>query len=363
MKKDKRLDKSLKKLESYNVSSRIKFRAKKTATLGYSIYFDYYTHGRRNYDFLSLYLTGDPVNDNNTLGKALEIRRIKEMNVSHQAAGVKSSEWKRRSDILEYMKAVSKDKNRTWQVAINALAQYQAPPIRFLDVTAKFVEGFRSFLLDNYSQNTAWLYLSIFKTALNMAVREGILMQSPADGISIKKIETEREFLTTEELELLQKTPCQDSEIKRAFLFACYTGLRVSDIILLDWQSIDLQEDTITLRQKKTKEMLYIPLLPKAKDLLGKQGTGLVFKLPTHSWINSKLKAWVRAAGIDKNISFHTARHTFAIMAIDAGVEVAIIQKLLGHTVLATTMVYAKVRDKTLTGAAHKMQAFLDSGK
>ncbi len=359
MTKDERLQKHLTKLSSFNASSKIKLRAKATRIHGYSLYFDYSIKGQRKYDFLNLYLTGDTTRDTDALSQALIMRKMKESDVAYQSAGFRISTWKRKSDVTEYIRTSGRNKSRVWASVANALEKYSQSQIRFMDLNQVFIEKFKDYLLETLSQNTAWVYLNTFKTALNQALQEGIISTNPADGITIKKRETDRPFLTQEEIAMLHTTDCISWEVKRAFLFACYSGLRISDISRLDWKAIDVIKGTITTRQKKTDAMLYVPLLPQAAKLLGEPSTGLVFELPSDSYINKILKIWAKDAGIQKAISFHSSRHTYAIMAIEAGIEINVIQKLLGHSLLTTTMVYAKIHDKAVFQAADKFTRYL----
>ncbi|HRU83620.1 MAG TPA: site-specific integrase [Candidatus Cloacimonas sp.] len=360
MTKDERIQKHLQKLTSYNASSKIKIRAKATRIHGYSLYFDYSIKGQRIYDFLNLYITGDATRDKEVLNQALTMRRMRESDIAYQTAGFRISNWKRKSDVAEYIRTIGQNKSRVWASVATALEKYSQSPVRFMDINKEFIEKFRDYLLENLSQNTAWLYLNTFKTALNLAVNEEIISTNPGNGITIKKYETDRPFLSQEEIALLTSTDCSFPEIKRAFLFACYSGLRISDVGRLDWKAIDLTKNIITIRQKKTDAMLYVPLLPPARRLLGEPSTGLVFDLPSQAFINKKLKEWAKDAGIQKQISFHTSRHTYAIMAIEAGIEINVIQKLLGHSMLTTTMVYAKIHDKAVFQAADKFTKYLE---
>jgi len=359
MTKEERIQKSIKKLISYNSSSKVKLRAKATRIHGYSIYFDYSMKGQRTYDFLNLYITGDATHDSETLAQALEIRKLKEADLAHQAAGFRVNTWQRKSDVVEYIREAGKKRTHAWACVARALQDFHPGTLRFMDLTQNIIEDFREYLLEKYSQNTAWVYLNTFKTALNQAVKDSIIVTNPAQGISVKKLETERAYLTHDELDQIKNTECRQPEVKRAFLFACYSGLRISDIARLDWRAIDLDKGTISTRQKKTNAMLYVPLLPMAQKLIGEPSTGLVFDMPSDSFVNRELKIWAASAGIDKSISFHSSRHTYAILAIEAGIEINVIQKLLGHSIISTTMVYAKVHDKALFQAADKFNKYL----
>jgi integrase len=167
--------------------------------------------------------------------------------------------------------------------------------------------------------------------------------------------EPELEFLQVEEVKSLAAITIDDpygAEIRRAFLFSCYTGLRISDIETLTWGKITNNPMNIIKRQEKTNNPVYIPLGKTAQKIIvdGKphKSDELVFNLSDHNRRMSyyHLKAWAKEAGIDKHIGWHTARRTFATMALETGADLLTVAKLLGHTGLSTVTKYAKVRDK-----------------
>jgi integrase len=130
-------------------------------------------------------------------------------------------------------------------------------------------------------------------------------------------------FLDFEEITLLDKTPCRNNEdVKRAFLFACFTGLRISDVKALCWKQVS--NDTIKFRQKKTKEYEIMPLSEQASKYLGTRGNPdeIIFKLKEDENTRRILIKWAKNAKLTKSISFHTARHTFATMALTYGVDI-----------------------------------------
>jgi integrase len=143
-----------------------------------------------------------------------------------------------------------------------------------------------------------------------------------------------------------------DSEIHRAFLFACYTGLRVSDLETLTWGQIETNPMQIIKRQKKTDMPVYIPLNETVKKIIGVGGkhapADKVFNLPNGHRRQSYhvLKRWAKAASIDKNVGWHTARRTFATLALENKVDIYTVAKLLGHTSIKQVAKYAKVTDK-----------------
>lgn len=340
-------------LKAINKRHKVKIRAKKRNDGSFSIYLDTWQAGKRNYEFLDLCLTGNPTHDKEIRSRAYKARDIRESELEMMPSAMT---WKKKQDFKEYWLAISKNRSNVWNSAIKAFAEFYPKPIPFTAINNRLIEDYKDYLLSRLENNSAILYLGILKTALNEAVRDEILPSNPAKYVSIRHIEKERTHLDQNELDLLVSTPCKLSEVKRAFLFACYTGLRYSDIELLTWDRIDIVNNFISIRQKKTKELLTIPMIPQAKALLTDvAGTGKVFGLPGPQWVNRILKQWGEAAGISKNLTFHVARHTFAVQGLEAGVDITVLQKLLGHTLLSTTMIYAKVSKNLLQQAADKL--------
>lgn len=231
--------------------------------------------------------------------------------------------------------------------------------ILFSQIDLKLIESFRMFLLNApqgggkkgvISQNTASTYFSIFKAALKQAFIDGYLTVDI--GAKIKGIqgqESRREYLTIEELNRLAQTPC-DPLLKRAALFSALTGLRHCDIQKLKWSEIEVFNGGYRLNftQQKTKGVEYMPISEQAFQLCGerKDGEQLVFGgLPDPSWINRPIKKWVAEAGITKHITYHCFRHSYATLQLAGGTDIYTVSKMLGHTNVRTTQVYAKVVD------------------
>ena len=153
----------------------------------------------------------------------------------------------------------------------------------------------------------------------------------------------------------LANTKCINDDIKRAFLFACFTGLRFSDLGNLTWEMIhfDGKRYKLAFRQKKTRGYEYFPLPETAIKLLFNNQDNIinlphnrVFKVHDLNWYNKVLKKWAREAGINKHMSSHVGRHTFATLALSQGVDIYTVSKLLGHKSLNHTQIYAKIIDE-----------------
>ena len=249
------------------------------------------------------------------------------------------------------------------------LKEYWGEPILvFSDISAKLCNGYRDYLLDlncagnkkgKISQNTASSYFAVFKAMLKRAFVEGFLTVDIASRLeSIPGIEGHREHLTIEEVNMLANTECDNPVIKRAALFSILTGLRHVDIKQLQWKNVveEGEHYSVRLRQQKTKEIVDMPISEQAYQLCGERGKGddYIFEgLPDPSWINRPVKIWVKKAGITKHITFHCFRHTYATLQLTGGTDVYTVSKMLGHTNVRTTQIYAHVVDEKKKKAAN----------
>ena len=194
-------------------------------------------------------------------------------------------------------------------------------------------------------------YIVALGTCLNMAVRKEYIESNPVDKIDkadkIKPKQANRGFLTADEVKVLANTECSNNEVKRAFLFSCYCGLRFSDVSKLCTRNIVKIDDKYfaDIVITKTGKHENLPLNNKAMayvDIKAEKDKK-IFDLSDNRTCNAILKRWAKSANIDKNISFHTARHTFGTLAITLGVEVYTLSKLMGHADVRTTQIYADV--------------------
>lgn len=200
-------------------------------------------------------------------------------------------------------------------------------------------------------------YVSTLNMCLNMAVRRGYIESNPFTKIErnelIKADKPNRGYLTLDELTMLENTTCVNNEVKRAFLFSCYCGLRFSDVQKLVRGNIVKQGErfAIDFVCTKTQKREVVPLGQKALAILGDYlscAGERLFGLPTNQSTNLDIKKWAKQAGITKNVTFHIARHTFATSLITKGADVYKVSKLMGHSDVKVTMVYAEVVNKAL---------------
>jgi len=212
------------------------------------------------------------------------------------------------------------------------------------------------------SQNSAVSYFGKLKAALKQAFKDGYLTTDiNAKTEPVKQAETQRNVLTIEELNSLVKTECNNPLLKRAAIFSALTGLRFSDIKNLVWGKLEYIEGNgyfIHFKQQKTKGVEVLPISEQAFGLLGerKEPNDKVFEGLTYSaYENKHLYQWIGAAGIQKEITFHCFRHTFATLQLSKGTDIYTVSKMLGHRELKTTQIYAKIVDQTKREASNKI--------
>jgi integrase len=196
-------------------------------------------------------------------------------------------------------------------------------------------------------------YQQRFVAVFNAAITEGHIKVNPFDLIKknerIAKVRSTKDSLTMDEVErIADVVPVkkEDAEVQRAFLFACFAGIRISDIRELKWTDIKEMGEykAIVKIQVKTDELVTVPLCKKAMEYLPDQREDeYVFHLPLKTGLRLGLKRIIDAAGIDSPTTFHTSRHTFATLTFASGSDLATVSRLLGHSSVATTEIYADV--------------------
>ena len=243
----------------------------------------------------------------------------------------------------------------------------EGKPMIFSTIDMNLLEDYKNFLINapqggskkgTITRNTASTYFSIFKAGLHQAFIDGYLtVDIAAKAKNIAYSDKQREYLTIDELNTLAATPCDRPIMKRASLFSALTGMRHSDIQKLKWKEIikDGEHYRILFTQQKTKGVQYMPISDQAYQLCGERGDPdrLVFEgLQDPSWINKPLERWIKAAGITKHITFHCFRHTYATLQLTNGTDIYTVSKMLGHTKVTTTQIYAKIVDEKKEQAA-----------
>ena len=358
-----------------------------------SLYLDFYpaiihpeTGQETRREFLKLYILNRPKtpiekqSNKETMWIADQIRQKRENQVNKPEVYDEFEKEKLKfkqigqQSFIEYFEKLADKRggsNRSgWHSSLKYLKSFN-DSLTFADLNEKTANEFKQYLLNTPSnrskkrklaRNTAVSYFNKFKAALREAYKDGYLQANINENIEpIKEDETQREFLTVDELNKLIETPCNDRLLKNAALFSALTGLRFVDIKNLTWSQIVSFEDGyyIHFKQQKTGGIEYQPISDQAYQLMGEPGNPgeKVFKgLKYSAYQNKHLFQWIGAAGITKNITFHCFRHTFAVLQLANGTDIYTVSKLMGHRDLKTTQVYAKIVDKMKRQAADKIK-------
>ena len=245
--------------------------------------------------------------------------------------------------------------------------EYNVEDIKLKKLNYRFIVDFEQYLRKykpttrtKCANNGAMKHMERLKKMSRLAVRLEWLEKDPFVNYKLRFEKTERQFLTERELRIIEETTFlqpSTQRIKDVFVFACYTGLSYIDVKELEAghlvKGID-GNDWLYTKRTKTEEPLKIPLLPKAKEIIKKYKDqpnmliqGKLLPVYSNHMINRTLKDIAKVCGIRKNITFHVARHTFATaITLSNGVPIETVSKLLGHTKLSTTQIYARVVEK-----------------
>ena len=249
------------------------------------------------------------------------------------------------------------DKYRTTR---NHLAQflkewYSLSDISMKEIDHKFISDFEVFLLTTRkcSENTAAAYLKLFKHIFIVALQFGWTHNDPFVNYPIRLKPIDRGYLTQEEVETLMRHSFSTKRLERVrdlFVFCCFSGLSYIDVMNFSKENICTSFDGkqwIVGKRGKTKVMYQIPLLEVPEMILKKYSRelpeGRLLPVLDNSTVNSYLKEIGKECEIGKKLTFHLSRHTFATLTLTKGVSIESVSKMLGHSDIKTTQIYAKI--------------------
>ena len=345
-----------------------------------SLYLDYYEKGVRKYEYLHLYLVPKPKNklERDTNKKYLEladmIRAKRQIEVVEKKYGFESSS-ESSTTFIAYFESLArkrmsvKNNYGVWRSTLNMLKKYpkshtliQNIDKRWLYDLQEFMKGLKKDDNQPYAMDSLYTYYGKVRATINEALSDGILRHDPKKGVKgFAQPDSVREFLTLEELKKLVHVECELPVLKQAFLFSCLTGLRYGDVEKLKWNDIQYSENLgYFIRHKigKSKTAQTVLLSKDTIDLLEhKEGEEDVFPGLYYSGVNNeKLRSWIAKAGINKHITFHCGRHTFATLQLSLDTDIYTVSKLLGHQTLKSTEIYAKIIDKKKKEAMNRIK-------
>jgi integrase len=377
--------------------SKVTLREKILKTNKISLYLDFYpaiinpeTGITTRREFLNLHIYKSPRTqeernyNSETISLAKSIRSKREVQMRNKEFGFKDnvnisvdfiSFYNRIVD--KYADIGSKSNHSSWKSSLKHFENFSNHSITTGQLDNSFVNRYRNYLLNanttrnsehpkKLTQNTAATYFKHFLYVLKQAYKENFIEKNIAeDAEYIKEEETHREYLTEEELTLLWNTPTKFEKVKHMAVFSALSGLRFVDINNLDWNNIfndKHQGYYIQFRERKTKSIKNHPISDIAYNILTSQDTeeGLIFGGIKYSQITRPLKEWLKTANINKRISFHNFRHSYATLQLANGTDIYTVSKLLGHKNVATTQIYTKILDKNKIEAANRINLKLD---
>lgn len=338
-------------------------------------------------EYLGLYLVSKPKNNidkamnSENLHKAEMIcaNRLNELN-KQQIYTPFEKERLRLQEIgeksfLQYLKQTAEIKTgnnaEIWKYAIIHFEKFlKNEDILMQEIDVTIIEDFREYILkakclkkkDQFlAQNTALSYFNKIKATLRKAYKKGLLQTDINAAVdNIKEQESQRNFLTMEEASRLFRTPCKKEIVKRVCMFSLLTGIRYSDIAKLTWEEVQYSKSEgyyIRFKQQKTDRPVTLPISQEAFEFLGKkeaQCKRVFYNLK--KWdVDRLLPIWVKDASIEKHITFHCFRHTYATLQMAAGTDIFTVSKMLGHKNIKTTQIYTKIIDEKKRETTNKI--------
>jgi integrase len=367
----------------------ITLKERKLKSGNVSLFIEYYKGSKTNNDgkrrhirdreYLKMFLIQNPKNagekkkNKETLALAEKILAIKQAEYYQGRFDIKNTA-KGKKRYLDFFKEQAETKIDSvknygnWTATLLHLERCISANTIFDEVDEEFVNRVRKYFDKDartksklpLALNSKYSYYNKFKASLRAAFNEGYLSINYASKTkSFEQAESQREYLTFQEVRKLSNTNCKYEVLKRAFLFSCLEGLRWSDINKMTWSEVrDEEKDVsrVNFRQQKTDGVEYLYISQQARDLLGerKDPNDRVFVGLKYSAVyNNEIVRWCNRAGISKHITFHSARHTNAVLLLENGADLYTVSKRLGHREIRTTAIYAKIKDEKMKEASN----------
>lgn len=265
-------------------------------------------------------------------------------------------------EILRFKERVGKDRaDKTYKKMIVVrrhiqefiTLKYKTSDIYLQETDQEFIQSFSRYIQyeKGLAQSTTWVYCTFLKKIIIQEYNNGNLHKNPFHGFKISANVKEKQFLTEEEIQQMMQSrmvTAQMEMIKEMFIFCCFTGLSFIDLKNLRKENIITinGEHWIMSQRHKNNIHFQVKLLKYAQDIIERYSnnkTANIFELPSYEYVNKKIKIVGKLCGINKNLTFHLARHTFATLALSKGMPIESVSKILGHTNITTTQIYAKV--------------------
>ena len=244
--------------------------------------------------------------------------------------------------------------------------KYAVDDIPFCKLDIELIESFARYMKIDLlmSPNTVRIYMKNLRTLAKRAFHKRLLRQDPFFDYRPEKIINKRRWISYDELERIMQVkiePLTWNFTRDMFVFACFTGICYADLYDLKHSEIQTQEDgsrIIVFKRRKTGVASCIPILPAAQAILDKHRDsqftgwgGKVFRMQTLTVMEKHLKEIAKAAKVDKCLTFHMGRHTFATtVCLSQGVPIETVSRMLGHASINTTQIYAEITRTKING-------------
>ena len=251
----------------------------------------------------------------------------------------------------------SKNTRQSYESLIKQMKAFSNGRFPVREIDEQYCRELTDFLSARLKQSSVRGYLERLSTLMKAAKKEGLVSELPEIDLSAlmpKRENAEKVFLTKEELMRMQRAECPAESTKNAFLFSCYTGLLKGEVQDLRWDAIRLSGSGLVLTRpvENSDEVVRVPIVEPAREILQtaereyanlpqEQRDDKVFHLFSSMTLNEHIKKWAKNANIDKNVNFMTSRHTFATMALRAGIDLYVLARWCGLNNVASAEVYA----------------------
>lgn len=341
----------------------------------------------RRREYLSLYLWQAPrtpeerLQNKKTLDLAKKLRYERGQEMLENAEGYRIKKDKNINFLKyfqEYINKYTKKDKRMLEMALNRFKAFlsespiykrYARVIRPEQLNKDMIVAFTEYLQEHSKGEGAKSCYQRFKKVINYAVEHEDMKKNPCIGVTIKVDDQilRKDILSTEEMQQLisYHDPKQNNDIRRAFILSLYCGLRFCDVKDLTYANVDYANHLLQFEQNKTKghsvnSGVVIPLNDELLNLIGKPAKGedknsLIFKLPSYEMCSKSVKRWVESAGIEKHITWHCARHSFAVNILNNGANIKTVASLLGHSGLKHTEKYTRAVDSLKADAINSL--------
>lgn len=337
---------------------------------GYSLYLDYRVNGKRVQERTGLTLLDGKDTATRQHNKEVQIRykyliTEKQKQLMDGLATVPLSVKRQKIDFIGYFEkylVLNPSNERRGICTLKKLKAFHGQDtLPVTSITEEYLTMFKNYLEEKLTGETPYHYFKFLKMVLKQATKDKLFIANPAADIVVPCVSNEpKNALSIEEIRSLVAAHCPNDIVKRAFLFSCQTGLRFCDIRVLKWSNIG-DDNVLRMIQVKTSHPVTVPLVDYAITLMGQRAgsNDLIFPMPTNAGTNKSIEVWVKNAGIEKKITYHSSRHSYATNLYGSGVDIYTTSAAMGHKSIKETPRYVRLSQHAVSDAVFKMESIV----